>query len=695
MPQSRPLGSASLPERSWLQDGDFPVEQLAEFARREGRRPRPIYLVHKWFARRLGSVFRALLVGATRVPEDDFWTGYYGQTDLRGMSVLDPFVGGGTSVVEAQRLGASVLGVDVDPIACEVTRFELQASATPDLAHPLELLKESVGSVVSRYHEVLSDTGKVLTVLHHFWVQVVTCSGCKRDYDVQPSYWLARSEVASWGICSHCDEVHELESDAARLLCVSCGEETLPESGTAKYGRVTCPHCGHRERLIEIGRREGVPPRFRMLAQEVLEEPCGGRPIPMSKRRFVTVRKDAHLKFSRAENHLIDFLAKHPDPLPRGEIPTQGQHDTRLIDYGYRRWVELFNPRQRLHLAILAREIRKFKEPERRALSIAFSNHLTTNCMLTAYAAGWRRLTPLFGVRGFRHVPRPVELNPWLDGTGRGTFPNGVRKIIRARSFAREPKEPLSSGGFTRVEPRRAQLKPVVRCGTARELSFLPDASIDFVLTDPPYFDNIAYSELANFFAPWMESLALLTEPSHDRAMLDSFVARRGDLDSIECYTAGLSDAVGEICRVLRKGGLFVFSFRHRVAEAWLALANAFHPHPLVCKRVIPAPGEIGIGLHSHPGTGLWDAVFVLRREEGPGSRGRRPTATHESLDEAIADATEWEERLKGCPVRFGKTDFRTLAWAGVVRASLSSDVVDGGELSMMLNLVEDRCATT
>ena len=76
----------------------------------------------------------------------------------------------------------------------------------------------------------------------------------------------------------------------------------------------------------------------------------------------------------------------------------------------------------------------------RRALAMAFSDHLTTNCMMTAYAGSWRRLTPLFSIRAFRHIPRPVELNPWCDGTGRGTYPNAVRKLMRAAEFARLPK---------------------------------------------------------------------------------------------------------------------------------------------------------------------------------------------------------------------------------------------------------------
>ncbi len=125
--------AARLPAETLLEAGDLPLDALAAFALREGRRPRPIYTAHKWFARRLGSVFRALLVSATSPPDGDFWRRYYGEADLRGLTVLDPFVGGGTSVVEAQRLGASVAARDVDPIACAITTLELDAAELPDL----------------------------------------------------------------------------------------------------------------------------------------------------------------------------------------------------------------------------------------------------------------------------------------------------------------------------------------------------------------------------------------------------------------------------------------------------------------------------------------------------------------------------------------------------------------------------------
>ena len=73
---------AAVEQPSLLVAGGLPCEELIPLAVREGRRPRPIYQVHKWFARRLGSVFRALLVGAVTPPTKDFWKAYYEDATL-------------------------------------------------------------------------------------------------------------------------------------------------------------------------------------------------------------------------------------------------------------------------------------------------------------------------------------------------------------------------------------------------------------------------------------------------------------------------------------------------------------------------------------------------------------------------------------------------------------------------------------
>ena len=64
-------------------------------------------------SRRFGSAFRALLVAAVLPVGSDFWASYYRGVDLNGYRILDPFAGGGTSIVESMRFGADVVGIDI------------------------------------------------------------------------------------------------------------------------------------------------------------------------------------------------------------------------------------------------------------------------------------------------------------------------------------------------------------------------------------------------------------------------------------------------------------------------------------------------------------------------------------------------------------------------------------------------------
>src|SRR3989337_1895561 len=85
---------------------------------------RPIIAVHKWFARRPGTLFRALLLSefATGALRDSFFQGH----DLGGIKVADPFMGGGTPLIEANRLGCDVVGYDVNPMAYWIVNREIE-----------------------------------------------------------------------------------------------------------------------------------------------------------------------------------------------------------------------------------------------------------------------------------------------------------------------------------------------------------------------------------------------------------------------------------------------------------------------------------------------------------------------------------------------------------------------------------------
>jgi SAM-dependent methyltransferase len=663
------MADARLPARTMLEHGTLPYARLAAFAEREGRRPRAIYQAHKWFARRLGSAFRTLLVGAVSKPTVDFWRAYYEEADLRGVTVLDPFVGGGTSLFEAQRLGANAVGVDVDPIACAITRLEARAAQLPDLGSTLGHLREQVGAALAPFHQTLTPDGVPATILHHFWVQRVACAKCGEENEAHPSYVLAEADAIAWAICATCGYVFGAPAGRKMARCGSCGDRTDLRKGAVSNGTLTCRACGHADALIEVGRRTMRPPEWHLFAVEAFDPASRRSPVPVAKRVLFAARTRERELYASAS---AAFEARHraaADWTPDASIRRK-RSDVRLVDYGYQRWSDLFNARQLLHLSLLGEAIAGLDEPVRGAMAMAFSNHLATNCMMTAYAGGWRRLTPLFSVRAFRHIPRPVELNPWSDGTGRGSFPNAVRQLKRAATFARAPQEPKPRGGFrptVSLGPKRA---PNIVCGTACDLNFQSEGSVDLVLTDPPYFDNVAYSELADFYAPWLEQFGIIpTERERRRTTRKTLKGRRGDPASALAFAGELGEAFAETARVLRPNGLLVFTFRHSTPEAWNAMGIALAKGGLRPVQVLPLPGEIGVGLHAHAGTAMWDAVLVFRKlprvPNLDGSLNERLIARSE------AHAGAWRRKLARSAVPFGEADGLNLRRATLVAASL------------------------
>ena len=122
---------------------DFPIAPINALSNLEGNASKPIYQMSKWWARRRSSVFRAMLIAAaTQAPEDQthaakhIWDHYYANHQKAGsfkkLRVLEPFMGGGTTLVEGSRLGFQLTGIDLNPVAWFVCKNEL-ACSDPEL----------------------------------------------------------------------------------------------------------------------------------------------------------------------------------------------------------------------------------------------------------------------------------------------------------------------------------------------------------------------------------------------------------------------------------------------------------------------------------------------------------------------------------------------------------------------------------
>jgi len=102
----RPVSFTSFPEHTLLESGKLPIAKIAELALRKGQCTNSIYDIHRWFARRLGFQFRAILTGSSLKPEE---ADRSCDLSLDGAIVLDPFVGGGTYLVETKIQKSSAL----------------------------------------------------------------------------------------------------------------------------------------------------------------------------------------------------------------------------------------------------------------------------------------------------------------------------------------------------------------------------------------------------------------------------------------------------------------------------------------------------------------------------------------------------------------------------------------------------------
>lgn len=142
---------------------DFPIIPINQIAAIEGNSGKPIYQMSKWWARRRSSVFRSMLLAAAmKAPEDEskaakaVWDVYYANHQKRGafrhLKVAEPFMGGGTTVVEGSRLGMQMFGCDLNPVAWFVVKNEMAQVDIPEVKRLLADIEAEVKPLIMPYY---------------------------------------------------------------------------------------------------------------------------------------------------------------------------------------------------------------------------------------------------------------------------------------------------------------------------------------------------------------------------------------------------------------------------------------------------------------------------------------------------------------------------------------------------------------
>jgi adenine-specific DNA methylase len=164
---------------------DFDISFVADLALREKQiqqNYRPIIAVHKWFARRPGTLFRGLLL--SEFASEPLRDVFYKKNDFAGLRIGDPFMGGGTPLLEANRVGCDVVGFDINPMSYWIVKEEigyLDLTAYDEAAESLiRMLEREIGDL-HRTSCVSCGSGDAL-VKYFLWVKVILCRKCGRSF---------------------------------------------------------------------------------------------------------------------------------------------------------------------------------------------------------------------------------------------------------------------------------------------------------------------------------------------------------------------------------------------------------------------------------------------------------------------------------------------------------------------------------
>jgi adenine-specific DNA methylase len=666
---------------------------------------RPIIGVHKWFARRPGTLFRSLLLAEFNGTQA-LMPSFYQEHQFSGL-IADPFMGGGTPLIEANRLGFDILGVDVNPLAWWIVRQEVGDVDIPSFAAKASELATELEALIGDLYLTECDTcGESAPVKYFLWVKTPVCPHCSKATDAFPGYLVAESSRHPKNVflCPHCGRLAEVAhrpSAHHAIDCPLCGKP-INRDGPARRGSVACQHCG---KSFGYHQQEHGPPNHRLFA---IEYHCLKCKKDHSGRFFKIATEEDLQRFVMAQERLRSGGAL---PIPEDAIPA-GDETDRLRRWGYERYRDLFGDRQLLGLGLLLARIQAVPDaPTRHALLTVFSDFLRYQNMLCRYDTYALKCQDVFSVHGFPVGLVQCENNLLgIPGVGSGGFRHFVEKYRRAREFCAVPFEvspPWSprkriaikgeSIGATMTDalPQRheGERQAWLSAQDAQGIG-LPPASLDGVFTDPPYFANVQYAELMDFCYVWLRQ-ALASEfdefksPSTRAAEEITGNATSGRL--LEHYAAGLSGVFSTFAAALKPGAPFVFTFHHNDLQAYAAVAVAILDAGLVCSTVLPAPGEMGASLHiNKTGSSVLDSVFVCRHQAV--QFGRRVTS--DILGALTADCvalTEAGIRLTAGDIRCLGRGQLTAAYTRQQRAAWDSGLHIAERLHKVINDLSAR----
>ncbi len=501
---------------TFLSDSDSIAAQIQKQSASEGTKPHPItpivapvlaeahtpvYKMHRYFARRPHNVFEYLIKHYTHP----------------GDLVLDPFHGGGVTVVEALRARRKVVGVDLNPMATFITRMEVTPVDVAQLRAAFAQIEETVREKIEALY-------------------FTRCPECYSEKAIAEWYEWSNVVVCGNNFCK--------------------AEVVLKQAKKLRGGVYQCPACQSAIAPIQAKRLNDRLLHVRFA--------CGKCNAAGEKDADAFDEKQVR----RIARNYAKLIAAEKLRIPSEKFPdADRQRDDALFQKGITHFRDLFTQRNLLGNALIKRAIAtsKFSGAVRELMILTFSATLAwTSIMTNSTGHGWQH-------HGYWLPNVYFEMNVWE--MFRQRFSAGQSTVLKGKEYSMR-----EIGSYCEFAQEYADLKTTT-CLLLNQSSDhlpLPPQAVDVIITDPPFGGNVQYAELSYFWTVWLKEL-LEWKGIFDNAQEAVQTRHTGFATekSAKHYEDMLYRIFKECRRVLKPNGWMVMTFHNRDIGVWMALHRA------------------------------------------------------------------------------------------------------------------------
>ena len=351
------------------------------------------------------------------------------------------------------------------------------------------------------------------------------------------------------------------------------------------------------------------------------------------------------------------------DVLPIEEVPHG--NDRRPHTYGMEKWVKMFNPRQLLAHGHCVEALHECVEEDRAAeildgrrkaawayVGISLDKMINRNSLLCMWDPGTDKVAQTFATHDFGFKWSYAEMAITCQGLGLEWAINEVENCLS--KLLEMTNQGESSGQMLRPEnPKSIPTPSEVINSEAQFISELDDSSIDCIVFDPPYHDNVSYAELSDFFHVWLKRTAgyvfpegftrHLSEKDLEAIASPARFKNTGSSDksarkqATEDYESKMAEIFAECRRVIKPDGIMTVMFTHKSTTAWDALTVALINAGFSITRTWPVKTEAESSMNIKDRAAARTTILLVCR---PREHNPTPEPWHR-VEELIANAVQ------------------------------------------------------